>query len=204
MFDRREDVSEGQAAETLGQCEEADQETDIADPIDDETLWRRDRVTRLGGILAACMVSVCPPAWAQSCFVEDLPAPNQAQNYEGAMRAVMIAHAPIEYRKSCGLRDDSDQRYFDAVRKRVMCTDSDAYGQFFGPYLEAGENYVFAVRRVDLRTDEDFERYCDIVERIDLKGAVSAGGDVRPDILQAQAPLFDALRELVLTRRWQQ
>ena len=138
------------------------------------------------------------------CFVEKLPSPDETAAYEARMRALMVAHAPIEYRASCGLTDASDQIYFDALRAQVSCTESDAYSQFFGPYLSGEENYVFAVRRVDLRSDEDFERYCAIVERIDLDAAVTDEGRVDPNVLQAQAPLFHALRELVLTRRWQQ
>ena len=153
---------------------------------------------------AALLMTLWASAVSAQCLVENLPAPGETDAYDARMRALMVAHAPIEYRKSCGLRDESDQRYFDAVRARVSCADSDAYGQFFGPYLTDAENYVFAVRRVDLRSDEDFARYCQIVERIDLEGVVSDTGEVRPDMLQAQAPLFDALRELVLTRRWQQ
>lgn len=138
------------------------------------------------------------------CFVENLPAPGEQAGYEARMRALMVAHAPIEYRASCGFRDDSDKAYFDAVRAQVSCSESDAYGQFFGPYLSGQDNFVFAARRIDLRTDEDFDRYCAIVERIDLEIAVTEDGAVNPDALQAQAPLFHALRELVLTRRWQE
>ena len=43
--------------------------------------------------------------------------------------------------KSCGIRDESDQRYFDAVRAQVSCEESQAYGDFFGPYLQDGDNY---------------------------------------------------------------
>jgi|GEM_PF-6527810 hypothetical protein len=151
-----------------------------------------------------CFIATGALAQARGCFVENLPAPGDREGYETRIRALMVAHAPIEYRASCGIQDDSDKVYFDALRAQVSCTDSDAYGQFFGPYLSGQDNYVFAVRRVELRTDEDFDRYCAIVERIDLKSAVTAEGAVDPNILQAQAPLFHALRELVLTRRWQQ
>ncbi len=161
---------------------------------------------RIFATLVPAFLALCSFAEAASaqCFVENLPAPGQSEAYDARMRALMVAHAPIEYRKSCGLRDDSDRRYFEAVRSQVSCGDSAAYGQFFGAYLAENQNYVFAVRRTDLRTDEDFDRYCAIVERIDLSIAVAENGTVNPDALQAQAPLFHALRELVLTRRWQQ
>ena len=46
-------------------------------------------------------------------------APGETEAYDARMRALMVAHAPIEYRKSCGLRDDSDQSYFDALRRQL-------------------------------------------------------------------------------------
>ncbi len=154
-------------------------------------------------LLAIALISAASAASAQ-CFADQPPAPGQAAQHDARIRALIVAYAPIEYRKSCGLRDETDQRYFDAVRKQVARTESAAYKQYFGSYLEDVENYVFAVRRVDLRSDEDFELYCEIVERIDLGLVVSEDGMVRPDMLQAQVPLFDTLRQLVLTRSWQQ
>lgn len=154
-------------------------------------------------LLVAAIAASASAASAQ-CFVDQPPAPGQAAQHDARIRALLVAHAPIEYRKSCGLRDETDQRYFDAVRRQVACADSAAYNQYFGSYLQDAENYLFAVRRVDLRSDEDFELYCQIVRRIDLAVAVSEDGVVQPDMLQAQVPLFDTLRQLVLTRSWQQ
>ncbi len=149
-------------------------------------------------------ILVYPTAASAQCFADQPPKAGQARQHDAQIRNLIVAHAPIEYRKSCGLRDDSDQRYYEAVRKQTGCTESAAYESYFGSYLQDVENYVFAVRRVDLRSDDDFELYCQIVSRIDLKQTVTDDGMVRPDMLQAQVPLFDTLRQLVLTRSWQQ
>ena len=146
---------------------------------------------------------LCVSSAAAQCFIDQEPAPGQTEAFDARMRALIVAHAPIEYRKSCGLLDDSDQRYFEAVRAQASCTESDGYDQFFGRTLSEGADFVFAVRREDLRSDEDFETYCQIVDRIDLSIVIGDDGKVRPDMLQAQVPLFHALRELVLTRSWE-
>ena len=153
-------------------------------------------------VLAALAVRLAGAASAQTCLVEKLPAPNDTSQYDAMMRALMLAHAPIEYRKSCGLRDDSDRGFFEAIRLGVGCSDSAAYAQFMGGVLEEGGSYLVAVERTDLRSDEDFERYCSIVERIDLESAVKDDGKVNAAALRAQAPLFHAIQELIATRRW--
>lgn len=152
------------------------------------------------GVISA--LAVAGPAMA--CFVDDLPPPNASQQYEAQMRALMMAHIPIEYRSSCGLRDDSDQRFFEAIRDQVACQGSETYQTFFGQYLGEAESYLFAVKRTELRSDADFDTYCKIVERIDLGAAVAEDGRVNVQMLQAQAPLFQAIQDHVAKTRWQQ
>lgn len=163
------------------------------------------RIHILSALIAASALS---PTWAQeqdsACFVDNLPAPNATQAYEAQMRALMMAHTPIEYRNSCGLLDDSDKRFFDAIRAQTNCQASDGYMKFFGQYLSDAESYLFAVKRTDLRSDEDFETYCTIVAEIDLAAAVNEDGSVNVEMLQAQAPLFQALQAFTAEKRWDQ
>ena len=155
-------------------------------------------------IFAFALAGWALAAPVQACLVEDLPTPGDREQYDATMRALMLAHAPIEYRKSCGLRDASDERFFEAIRLGVNCQESEAYADFFGLFLSDTDSYLMAVTRTDLRSDDDYEKYCRIVDRIDLSVAVSENGRVDAKALQVQAPLFYALQELVATRRWQQ
>ena len=141
-------------------------------------------------------------ALAQECFVENLPKPIEAAQYDAQMRALMLAHVPIEFRNSCGLRDETDAAYYEAVRARVGCETSTPYQDFFGHFLEDQDTYLFAVNRTDLRTDEAFETYCEIVERIDLSHAVREDGSVNVGVLQANGPLFQALTTFIGENRW--
>lgn len=139
---------------------------------------------------------------ASACVVEDLPPPNNTAQYDAMMRALMLAHAPIEYRKSCGIRTEDDIAFFEAIKKGAGCEASEAYQSFLGGFLRDEGQYLLAVRRTDLRADEDFDKYCAIVGRIDLSAAVKEDGMVDASALQAQAPLFHAIQEIIATRRW--
>ncbi len=141
---------------------------------------------------------------AEGCFVDNLPKPSETQQFDAKMRALMLAHVPIEYRNSCGLRDESDQRFFEAIRTQVGCETSEGYQTFFGRYLQDVEEYLFAVNRSDLRTDADFDTYCAIVERIDLAVTVNDEGGIDTEMLQVQAPLFQALQDHVAKTRLDQ
>ena len=152
----------------------------------------------------AIALAAATPGVSQECFVDTLPAPNAAETYNAKMRALMMAHVPIEYRNSCGFLDGADQAYFEAIRAQVGCTESEAYEEFFGRFLQDAESYAFAVKRTDLRSDADFDLYCQIVERIDLTGAVNADGTVNVQNLQANAPLFQALSQHLSETKWDQ
>ncbi|KMW60490.1 hypothetical protein AIOL_000646 [Candidatus Rhodobacter oscarellae] len=158
----------------------------------------------LRALISLAALWLAAPAQAQGCFVDDLPAPNDTAGYEAQMRALMMAHVPIEYRNSCGLRDESDQAFFDAIRAQVGCQGSEAYQTFFGQFLGEAQNYLFAVKRTELRSDADFDTYCAIVGQIDLGVTVTEQGAVNVEMLQAQAPLFQALQDHVAAARWEQ
>ena len=148
--------------------------------------------------VATCVLLGASTASAQqSCIVEDLPTPGQSQQYDAMMRNLMMAHVPIEYRNSCGLRDETDQAFFDAIRRQTGCSDSAAYETFFGQFLTDQDQFIFAVSRTDLRTEESFATYCQIIERIDLSIAVTEDGGIDAEALQAQLPLFQALQSHV-------
>lgn len=151
-------------------------------------------------LLATMVLVLASSTGTFACIVEDMPAPSKADEFDASMRAIMLAHAPIEYRKSCGLRDDSDTQFYEAIRLGVGCESSEVYDEFFRSFLNS-EEYLMAVGRTDLRTDADFEKYCQIVERIDLNAAVTKDGRVNSEALKVQAPLFYALQELVATQR---
>jgi len=144
-------------------------------------------------VLAALLFA--QPATAQTCFVDQ--ERTGSDNFDGLMRAAMIAHAPIEYRNSCGLRDDSDAAFYAAIRAQLNCEVSADYNTFFSQYLKNTEEFLFAVRRVDLMNDDAFATYCQIAERIDLTSAVTEDGKVDTAALQLQGPLFLALQEHV-------
>ena len=152
---------------------------------------------RLAGVVMAVFVAAQASAQGQGCFVDNLPTPGNTDRFDAMMRTTMMAHIPLEYRNSCGMLDDTDQRYYDAIRQQVGCGDSEGYDLFFGRYLGDLEEFVFAVKRTDLRTEATFETYCAIIGRIDLTGAVDAEGKLNAAALQVQAPLFQALQDHV-------
>ena len=138
------------------------------------------------------------PLSASECFIDNATEENPI---DGAMRLLMFAHTPIEYRNSCGLLDETDQRYFEAVRAGVGCEASDEYNAFFGRYLGDDQTVLFAAKPEDLRSEEAFLRYCEIVKEIDLTEAVNPDGSVNSDAVQSQEPLFFSLRQLVAATR---
>ena len=148
---------------------------------------------RFLAILLTIMIAL--PASAQTCFVDAERTEND--NFDGMMRAVMMAHSPIEYRNSCGLRDESDQQFFNAIRSQLRCEVSEDYNTFFGQYLSDQEEFLFAVNRIDLMNDNAYDTYCQIVDRIDLSAALNADGTVNSAALQLQGPLFQALQDHV-------
>ena len=87
------------------------------------------------------------------------------------------------------------------MRAQVSCEGDPDYEAFFGRYLSDDPAYLFAATRENLRSDDAFMRYCEIVERIDLSQAVNADGSVNSDAVQAQEPLFFSLRQLVAATR---
>ena len=137
---------------------------------------------------------------AQDCLVDNMPLPGQAEQFNAQMRALMLAHTPIEYRQSCGLTDESDLRYYNAIRAAAGCEASENYDTFFGRYLDENTEFLFAVTRTELMNDEAFETYCKIIERIDLTDAVTEDGTPNATALQVQAPLFHALQAHV--KKW--
>lgn len=144
------------------------------------------------------------PALAQSACFMDSTDPAQRPRIEGALERLVLAHIPIEYRNSCGLRDDSDQRFWEAIRSSVSCESSENYQSYFGPFLEDKDQYLLAASPTDLRTDDDFATYCEIVSRIDLNDAVHEDGSIDSENLRAQSPLFAAIHALIQERRWQE
>ncbi len=144
------------------------------------------------------------PVLAQSACFMDSTDPAQRPRIEGALERLVLAHIPIEYRNSCGLRDESDQRFWAAIRDSVSCQGSENYQSYFGPFLEDKDKYLLAASKTDLRTDEDFATYCEIVSRIDLSGAVKEDGSIDAENLRAQGPLFGAIHALIQERRWEE
>ena len=145
-------------------------------------------------ILTLLLVVIAVPATAQTCFINQSTQSGTDEVFEANMQVLMMAHSPIEYRNSCGLRDESDQRFYEAIRAQVGCDDNADYAQFFGQYLEDQEEYTFARTRTQMRTDESFELYCKIVERVDLESAVNDDGTINAEALQVQAPLLQTLQ----------
>jgi len=90
------------------------------------------------------------PVLAQSACFMDSTDPAQRPRIEGALERLVLAHIPIEYRNSCGLRDESDQRFWAAIRDSVSCQGSENYQSYFGPFLEDKDKYLLAASKTDL------------------------------------------------------
>lgn len=152
--------------------------------------------------LAAILTLVAAPVAAEQCFLDKASENMSSAQIDGTMRSLMIAHMPIEYRNSCGFRDDSDQGLFNAIRASVGCSDSLNYAQFFGMFMSDQQNYLMAMGRTDFRSDENYNDYCAMVSKLDLNAAVREDGTINAEMMQAQAPLLSAIQAFQKEWSW--
>ena len=133
----------------------------------------------------------------ESCFVdrwsEDMN--QQAMNaYDAIMRNVMRAHAPIEYRLSCGLPEDENIAFYRALRASLNCQDSDDYHNFFHQFLLARNDFTFAKAKSSFATPSAHQRYCELVSQIDFGTLLTAEGEIEPSALPRLSKLLKQIQ----------
>ncbi len=149
--------------------------------------------------------SLTSPVLAQpigGCFMNEKGSPDiNPDQFDANMRIIMMAHAPVEHRKSCGLSDATDSAYFDALRDELNCSDSDAYASFFSGFLEQRDDHLFAASRDEFVSIQDYDAYCDLVGQINLADAVDGVGKLNPAFFEKSAGLFQEIREIISQKK---
>jgi hypothetical protein len=110
---------------------------------------------------------------------------------------VTMAHLPVELRNSCGLLDENDVAYYDALAKTLACTGSETYHQVFSQILTPQTEFLFAAGSGAFRTNGMHDDYCAQVAQIDMPRFVNANGDLDEIHVQEQIPLLQNILAFV-------
>ncbi|MDG1457637.1 MAG: hypothetical protein P8Q92_07005 [Pseudoprimorskyibacter sp.] len=150
---------------------------------------------RLGAVLAFC---AAPAVAQQLCLTDHTEMMDRnPEGFDAAIRSVTMAHLPVELRNSCGLLDENDVAYYDALAKTLACTGSETYHQVFSQILTQQTEFLFAAGPGAFRTNGMHDDYCAQVAQIDMPGFVDANGDLDEIHVQEQIPLLQNILAFV-------
>lgn len=144
--------------------------------------------------LTALLVAAAPAAAQQICLTDHTAfMDGNPQGFEAAMRSVVVAHAPVEFRNSCDLLTEDDLRFYTAMAEALACTDSPTYHQVFAQVLKPQSGYLFAARAEDFPSAEMFDGYCALVAQIDMAALVDGEDQLDQAALDAQSQTFQSI-----------